>query len=349
MKKIVSVVGARPQFVKAAVLRNLFDASADFSEYLIHTGQHYDHMMSDIFFEELGIRAPDHKMQLENRGHGSMTGEMLAGIEEVLLSEKPDACLVYGDTNSTVAGALAAAKLHIPVIHVEAGLRSFNKLMPEEINRVLTDHVSDLLFCSTSESIVNLRNENITSGVHHTGDIMYDAVLLVKKQTESITHVAGIELAKEDYAACTLHRAENTDDKDRLTAILDFLNRHCEERDIILPVHPRTKSAVESFGLDFGKIRTIEPVSYFEMQALLAGSKAVFTDSGGLQKEAYFHRKPCVTMRDETEWVETIECGWNRLWTSDDYLERKPIEEYGNGESGKKMVELIAEHLGRAG
>lgn len=345
MKKIVSVVGARPQFVKAAVLRNLFDASSDFSEYLIHTGQHYDHIMSDIFFEELGIRAPDHKMQLENRGHGSMTGEMLGGIEGVLLSEKPDACLVYGDTNSTVAGALAAAKLHIPVIHVEAGLRSFNKLMPEEINRVLTDHVSDLLFCSTSESIMNLRNENIMLGVHHTGDIMYDAVLLVKKQTESITHVAGIELAKEDYAVCTLHRAENTDDMDRLKAILDFLNRHCEDRGIILPVHPRTRNAVDNFGLDFGDIRTIEPVSYFQMQALLAGSKAVFTDSGGLQKEAYFHRKPCVTIREETEWVETIKCGWNRLWNIENYEERKPIVEYGDGNSGRKMVHLIAQHL----
>ncbi|WP_017931912.1 non-hydrolyzing UDP-N-acetylglucosamine 2-epimerase [Robiginitomaculum antarcticum] len=341
MKKIVTIVGARPQFVKAAILRRLFDQHPDFEEILVHTGQHYDEKMSDVFFEELEIRPPEYHFDINGKSHGAMTGEMLAAIEEVLLKEKPDALLAYGDTNSTIAGSLAAAKLHIPVFHVEAGLRSFNKKMPEEINRIMTDHMSDLLFCSTDAGVENLQNENITQGVHHVGDIMYDAVLHMQRTTESVTSIQGIDLTDGPIAACTLHRAENTDDKVRLKEIIEVLNGFADDYTIVLPLHPRTKNAVAAHGLDFGKIKTIDPVGYREMQALLSKSDMVFTDSGGLQKEAYFHGKPCVTLRDETEWVELIDNGWNRLWTQDSYKPRKPIEQYGDGDTGERIVAIL--------
>lgn len=341
MIHIVTVVGARPQFVKAAILRRLFDQHPDFKETLIHTGQHYDEKMSDVFFEEMEIRPPEYHFDINGKSHGAMTGEMLAAIEDVLIKEKPDALLVYGDTNSTVAGSLAASKLHIPVIHVEAGLRSFNKKMPEELNRILTDHVSDLLFCSTHTSVENLQNENITDGVHHVGDIMYDAVLHMQRTTESVTQIQGVDLTDGPLAACTLHRAENTDDKARLKEILGVLNGFAEDYTIVLPLHPRTKNAVAKHGLDFGKIKTIDPVGYRDMQALLSKSDMVFTDSGGLQKEAYFHGKPCVTLRDETEWVELIDNGWNRLWKTADYKARKPIVQYGDGDTGERIVKIL--------
>lgn len=344
MKKIVSVVGARPQFVKAAILRRLFDESDKYEEILIHTGQHFDEKMSDIFFDELEIKAPEHHFNINGKSHGSMTGEMLATIEDVLLQEKPDMCLVYGDTNSTLAGALAASKLHIPVVHVEAGLRSFNKRMPEELNRILTDHVSELLFCSTFTSVENLKNENITKGVHHVGDIMYDAVVHMKRKTEAVTEIQGISL-EGPIAACTVHRAENTDDKAILSEILEYLNSYTKEYKVVLPVHPRTANAVRKHGLSFGDITTIEPVGYREMQALLGASQLVFTDSGGLQKEAYFHGVPCVTLRNETEWVELISHGWNRLWRTPDYAPRRKIEEYGNGDTGERILEIIDDHF----
>lgn len=341
MRKIVTIVGARPQFVKAAILRRLFKQHPGFTEILVHTGQHYDEKMSDIFFEELEIDAPEYHFDINGKSHGAMTGEMLTAIEDVLIKEKPDACLVYGDTNSTLAGSVAASKLHIPVIHVEAGLRSFNKRMPEELNRILTDHVSDLLFCSTYVSLENLKNENVTQGVHHVGDIMYDAVQHMKKKIADVTSIQGVDLTDKAIAACTVHRAENTDDKAILSEIMEYLNSYSEDYKIILPVHPRTKAAMKRHGLSFGNVQTIEPVGYLEMQALLAASKLVFTDSGGLQKEAYFHGVPCVTLRDETEWVELVSHGWNRLWRNKDYLPRQPIPEYGEGQSGEKMLNII--------
>jgi len=261
--KILSVVGARPQFVKASVLRKLFKASDDFEEILVHTGQHYDVNMSDVFFDELNIAAPDVKLSINGGGQGQMTGRMLESMEAVLLDHKPDACLVYGDTNSTLAGALAAAKLHIPVIHNEAGLRSFNKAMPEEINRILTDHVSDLLLCPTGTGVENLKAEGITDNVHMVGDIMYDATLdAIKDIGTSITHVQGIDLSTDNLAVCTLHRAENTDDAQQLARLVSYLNQQCEEYKVILPLHPRTKKAFETHKIDAGKITLIEPVGY---------------------------------------------------------------------------------------
>ena len=346
MKKIVTIVGARPQFVKAAILRRVFAERSDIKEILVHTGQHFDDKMSDIFFEELEINAPEYHFDINGSGHGAMTGEMLIAIEEVMLKEKPDGCLIYGDTNSTLAGSLAAAKLHIPVFHVEAGLRSFNKKMPEEINRIATDHVSDLLFCSTYTSVENLKNENITQGVHHVGDIMYDAVMHMKKQISGVSEVQGIDLTAKGLAVCTLHRAENTDEKHVLAEIIDYLNSFSNDFTIVLPLHPRTRNAAKRFDLSFGKIKVIEPVGYRDMQALLSASQMVFTDSGGLQKEAYFHGIPCVTLRDETEWVELVSHGWNRLWREPDYLPRKAIAEYGDGDTGEQIAQIIVDHLG---
>lgn len=345
MKKIVTIVGARPQFVKAAILRRLFDSSPNFIEILVHTGQHYDEKMSDIFFQELEIKAPEYHFDINGKSHGAMTGEMLTAIERVLLKEKPDACLVYGDTNSTLAGSLAAAKLHIPVIHVEAGLRSFNKRMPEEVNRILTDHISDFLFCSTYAGVEILKQENITKGVHHVGDIMYDAVLHMKQKISDVTSVQGVDLTDRPIAACTIHRAENTSEKAILSEVMDYINTFSSEYKIILPVHPRTRAAMDKFNLSFGNIHTINPVGYLEMQTLLNASKCVFTDSGGLQKEAYFHDVPCVTLRDETEWVELVANGWNRLWRTKGYTERKPIPEYGTGKSGEEILKILADSL----
>lgn len=347
MKKIVTVVGARPQFVKAAVLRRHFAASKDFNEILIHTGQHYDEKMSDIFFKEMRIDKPDYQFTLTDRSHGAMTGEMMKEIEQVLFKEKPDACLVYGDTDSTLAGALAATKMNIPVFHVEAGLRSFNRKMPEEINRVLTDHISKLLFCSTYQSIVNLKNEGITTGVHHTGDIMYDTVVDARERLGNVKLIQGIDLTDRHIAVCTIHRAENTDDTVRLAKIFDTIKSFTTKYKVVLPLHPRTRNAIARDKLSLGNIVTIDPLGYDDMQRLLSISKLVLTDSGGLQKEAYFHGVPCVTLRDETEWVELIDHGWNRLWTETKYKERKPISEYGEGQTGKIIMNLIREHLSK--
>lgn len=344
--KIVSVVGARPQFVKAAILRRLFDGEPGIDEVLVHTGQHFDAAMSDVFFDELEIRKPEYALDIHGGTHGAMTGRMLEAMDGVLSTEAPDACLVYGDTNSTLAGALSAAKMHIPVIHVEAGLRSFNRRMPEELNRILTDHVSELLFCSTHTSVTNLENEGITSGVHHVGDIMYDAVLHMQKKTAGVRDIQGVDISQGPIVTTTLHRAENTDDKQRLSGLLGFLNGLAETHRVILPLHPRTRNAIERFDLSLGKITTIEPVGYRDMQALLTACELVVTDSGGVQKEAYFHGKPCITMRDETEWVELIEHGWNRLWTQDDYKPRKPIDEYGRGHTGEDILSVLKSHFG---
>lgn len=340
--KIVTVVGARPQFVKAAVLRK---RSEEYSvhEVLVHTGQHYDHAMSDVFFTELGMRPAEYKLDLKNRTHGGMTGEIMAGVEEILMAEKPDWCVVYGDTNSTVAAALAAAKLHIPVCHIEAGLRSFNKKMPEEINRILTDHMSDLLFCSTSVSVTNLGNENIHNGVHHVGDIMYDAVRMFSKAVpkESFCAEHGLD-PNRPIAAVTLHRAETVGDPERFAKVLDYVRDAGKDYQLAFPIHPNTRNKCAELGMDLSGFTLLEPLPYLAMQALLAHSDFVITDSGGVQKEAYFHDIRCLTMRDETEWVETIENGWNRLWTQDDYAcDPKPISEYGDG----KSADLILQHM----
>jgi UDP-GlcNAc3NAcA epimerase len=343
---VLTVVGARPQFVKAApVSRALLAAGID--EVMVHTGQHFDANMSDVFFEELEIPAPRYNLDIHGGNHGAMTARMLAAIEETCLAEKPDTLLIYGDTNSTLAGALAASKLHIPVLHVEAGLRSFNRAMPEELNRVVADHLSSLLFCPSQTAVDNLAAEGIAGGVHFVGDVMQDATLFAQARARGRTGLLqslGVETG--GFALCTLHRAENTDDPARLRTLLAYLVETAEGRPVVWPIHPRTRDVVAREGIALDGIVVTDPVGYFDMHALLAHAACVFTDSGGLQKEAYFHRVPCVTLRDETEWVETIGAGWNRLWTVADYREpRAEIPDYGDGNAAGKIAALIRDFL----
>jgi UDP-GlcNAc3NAcA epimerase len=312
--KIVSIVGARPQFIKAATISRAISAQSGISEVLIHTGQHFDINMSDIFFTELDLRNPDYHLGVGGGTHGENTGRMLEAIEKVLISEKPDWVLVYGDTDSTLAGTLAAVKLCLPLAHVEAGLRSFNRRMPEEINRVLTDHASDLLFAPTQTAVVNLKNEGIHDHkIRMVGDVMYDATLFYRaraKKPESVSLEDG-----QKFYLCTIHRAENTNVAERLRAIVSLINQLAEESPIILPLHPRTLNAIRQHNVGNFRpsVQVIFPVGFLEMTWLLARCQLVLTDSGGLQKEAYFHRKPCVTLREQTEWVELVEAGWNHL------------------------------------
>lgn len=337
----MTIVGTRPQFVKAAVISRILQKLDIVNEVIIHTGQHFDRNMSDVFFEELSIPKPHYSLNVNSMSHGVMTARMIESIEEITLTEKPDQILIYGDTNSTLAGALVGSKLHIPIAHVEAGLRSYNKKMPEEINRILSDHVSTLLFCPTHQSIENLKKEGIETGVFHTGDVMYDATLFAK---EKVSHKTLKHLALEEntYSILTLHRQENTENKDFLQKIIDYAHSYAEEYHvkIIWPLHPRLKPYIDE--LNTYNFTILHPLSYQEMHDLLHFTHSVLTDSGGLQKEAYFHQKSCVTMRSETEWVETIDCGWNRLWThKESYAPRKNIEEYGFGASGERIVSYL--------
>jgi UDP-GlcNAc3NAcA epimerase len=339
--KLLTVVGARPQFVKAApVSRALKTAGID--EVLVHTGQHFDSTMSQVFFEELKIPVPLHNLGIHGGGHGEMTGRMLVALEPVVIKESPDAVMVYGDTNSTLAGALVASKLQIPVVHIEAGLRSFNRRMPEEINRILTDRVSDLLLCPTQVAVTHLANEGITCGVHHIGDVMYDATLLARQIAEKHSNILDdLHVRDRVYALATVHRAENTDDPARLAEVLLWLQARATAHPVIFPIHPRTAGRIRELGLDFSGLTVCDPVGYIDMTRLLAGAVAVYTDSGGVQKEAYFHRKPCVTLRDETEWTETVECGWNRLWQGADYAPRREIADYGDGRAAERVARLL--------
>ncbi|HEY1707278.1 MAG TPA: UDP-N-acetylglucosamine 2-epimerase (non-hydrolyzing) [Rhizomicrobium sp.] len=347
--RIVSIVGARPQFIKAFPFSRAVRAHPALEEVLVHTGQHFDANMSDIFFRELGIAPPHHAFDIHGGSHAAMTGRMLTAIEEVLVAEMPDAVVVYGDTNSTLAGALAAAKLHIPVVHIEAGLRSFNRRMPEEINRVVADHVSTLLLCPTRLAVENLAAEGITRGVHNPGDLMFDATLLATVLAEKHARIlATLNLSPGHYALATVHRAENTDDPAQLAKVVAYLKAEAEKQPVVLPLHPRTQHALAAAGLDTRGLIVIDPVGYLDMSQLLHHAARVFTDSGGLQKEAYFHRVPCVTLRGETEWVETISHGWNRLWTDPGYAPRKDIREYGDGHAAEAMAEIIVAYLSRA-
>jgi UDP-GlcNAc3NAcA epimerase len=344
--RLVSVVGARPQFVKAFPFSKAAREAGGLEEIMIHTGQHFDANMSDIFFRELGIAPPAYRFDIHGGHHGAMTGRMLAAIEDVLLKEAPDAVLIYGDTNSTLAGALAAAKLHIPVVHVEAGLRSYNRAMPEEINRVMADHLSAVLLCPTTTAIGNLAKEGIRNGVHNVGDLMFDATVMAAKLAEQhATVLKDLNLTPRSYSVATVHRAENTDDPEKLALIVRYLRE--QKHPIVLPLHPRTREAAQAAGIDFAKsnIRLVEPLGYLDMCQLVHSAAAVFTDSGGLQKEAYFHRVPCVTLRNETEWVETIDAGWNRLWTVDTYKPRRDIAEYGDGHAAQKIVDILHDFL----
>lgn len=347
MSKIFTVLGARPQFIKAAPVSRAL-ARAGLSEVIVHTGQHFDALMSDVFFDELDIPKPAYNLEVNSLGHGAMTGRMLEKLEEAMLAEKPDMVLVYGDTNSTLAGALAGAKLNIPVAHVEAGLRSFNRRMPEEVNRVVADHVSTLLFCPTRSAVDNLRAEGVQEGVHAVGDVMFDMTLAAIERSAGRSRILEKHgLRPGGYAVATVHRAENTDDPERFARIVAWLEEAARATPVVMPVHPRTRKLFASRGIDPAGLTLIEPVGYLDMTRLVHHAAAVFTDSGGLQKEAYFHRVPCVTLRDETEWVETIEAGWNRLWTEPEVSPKRDIFDYGTGDAAISIARHIADHLAR--
>lgn len=344
--KVMTVLGARPQFIKAAPLSRALAASGRIVEVMVHTGQHFDANMSDVFFSELGLPKPDFNLEIHGGGHGEMTGRMLRELEVVMLAEQPAGVVVFGDTNSTLAAALAASKLHIPVFHVEAGLRSFNRAMPEEINRVVADHLSDRLFCPSPQAMANLQIEGLTRGAHMVGDVMYDATLHAREAAEGRKQIlADLGLTSRGFAVCTIHRAENTNDLEQLGRVLAYLEQAAESTTVVWPVHPRTRAVMEAAGLAPKGVKLIDPIGYLDLHCLLANAASVFTDSGGLQKEAYFHRVPCVTLRDETEWVETIEAGWNRLWTGPDYRSRTEIDCYGDGHAADKIVSEIVSFL----
>lgn len=339
MKKIVTVLGARPQFIKASMVSYAMRQSGQLHEVLVHTGQHFDANMSDVFFEELGMHKPDHFLGIHGGGHGAMTGRMLEQVEKVLLAEMPDAVLVYGDTNSTLAGALAAAKLHIPVAHVEAGLRSFNMAMPEEINRILTDRISRWLFTPTAVASAHLRREGVpVDQVEEVGDVMYDVALhhgsLVNAEGRIL---AQLGLAPSSYVLATVHRAENTDNEQRLLAIIDGLNVVAQRMPVVWPLHPRTRTALHRMGRLAAlslEMHLIEPVGYLDMVQLEKYAAVIATDSGGVQKEAFFYQVPCVTLRDETEWIESVDAGWNRLMP--------PV-------SAAKIIESVLSAVGKQG
>lgn len=337
--KILSIIGARPQFVKAAVFRKHCDKNG-IEEILLHTGQHYDPEMSTNIFKDLDVRKPDITHNLTARSHGGMTGEILEHVEQTIIDIKPDYVNVYGDTNSTLSGALAASKLHVPVMHIEAGLRSFNKKMPEEINRILTDHVSDYLFCPTMDAVKNLRAENIVDGVHHVGDIMYDAVKIFADKFYLPKYIRLHQSKK--LAVMTVHRADTTSNAKLLQEVMSFCNSYLEEYQVIFPVHPNTRKKLREFSIATGEIELVDPVSYLEMQGLLKKAKLVLTDSGGLQKEAYFHKCDCITLRNETEWTETVEAGWNTFWKQkrNDRI-KSVIDEYGDGETAGKIISSL--------
>jgi len=351
--KIITIVGARPQFIKAAVLSREIIKRKGIKEIIIHTGQHYDKNMSAVFFEEMNIPKPDYNLNINGLTHGAMTGQMLEKIEAVLIKEKPDWVLVYGDTNSTLAGALAAKKLHIKLAHVEAGLRSFNMKMPEEVNRILTDRISDILFCPTAAAITNLDKEgykNIDTKILLSGDVMEDAANFYRSEEKK---PKGFKLETE-FILSTVHRAENTDDKNKLTKIFNTLSKVSKTKPVVLPLHPRTKSKLIEFNIKIdNSITILPPVSYLEMVYLLNNSKMVITDSGGVQKEAFFFKKPCITLREETEWVELIEHGFNKIAGSNPKIIEAAILHfntkkldfdinlYGQGTAAKNIIENL--------
>ncbi|OGV41596.1 MAG: UDP-N-acetylglucosamine 2-epimerase [Legionellales bacterium RIFCSPHIGHO2_12_FULL_42_9] len=357
--KLCTIVGARPQFIKAATLSRVIATLPRVNEIIIHTGQHYDSNMSVQFFDELAIPTPAYSLNIGSGSHGQQTGQMLGAIEDVLLQEKPDWVLVYGDTNSTLAGALASVKLHIPVAHVEAGLRSFNRKMPEEINRIATDHVSEVLFTPTLHASQQLLKEGIAPGrISQVGDVMYDATLFYNEyNTARQTIVETLNLFRGSFVLATIHRAENTDDKDRLHSICDALIELGDSQEIVFPVHPRTRAALNQSGY-YEKLQQrltlIEPVGYLDMLALERHASLIVTDSGGVQKEAYFNQVPCITLRDETEWIELVDFGWNRLCSPAKpfsllrmiaQLEKpavdKSIQLYGDGSAAEKIIDYL--------
>jgi len=365
-KKILTILGARPQFIKAATVSRAIQARDSIQEVIVHTGQHFDANMSEVFFEQLDIPRPHYNLGIASLGHGAMTGRMLEQIEALIQQEQPDWLLVYGDTNSTLAGAMAAAKLQVPVAHVEAGLRSHNPAMPEEINRVLTDRISTLLLCPTETGVNNLKREGFpfsaTSAkkgqqnqyIENIGDVMYDAVLYYRERAKEQVRLESFQLHEKAYALCTLHRQENTDNPARLSSILSALRTIAKDMLVVLPLHPRTKAKLtQQNNRDALKgLKILDPLPYLEMQRLQMDAQLILTDSGGMQKEAYFHQIPCITLRDETEWVETIEAGWNQVVGANEAAITKAAKNikppsiqqanfYGDGYAAEKIINLI--------
>jgi UDP-GlcNAc3NAcA epimerase len=367
--KLVTVVGARPQFIKAAAVSRVIreEYAGRIDESLVHTGQHFDGNMSAAFFEQLDIPEPKINLNISGGPHGAMTGRMLEALEQVLIDEKPDWVLVYGDTNSTLAGALAAVKLHIPIAHVEAGLRSFNARMPEEINRALVDRMSSLLFCPTDTAVSNLQAEGISRGVHQVGDVMYDVALYYRDRARrDSTILNDLQVTGRGFALATCHRAENTDDRHRLSEIVGALADIATTLPVVFPLHPRTRKRIDEYGLGkaLGAVTVIDPIPFLDMVALEQAASIILTDSGGIQKEAFFYGVPCVTMRDETEWVETVECGRNQLVGASqpaivaavtaalrsvggDRASAVPAYPYGRGQAAKLLLAQVVEE-GRA-
>jgi UDP-GlcNAc3NAcA epimerase len=359
--KMLTVVGARPQFIKAAAIsRAIRDQYTNLiEEIIVHTGQHHDENMSQIFFDELDIPKPKFNLGISGGGHGEMTGKMLEGIERVLLQERPDCLLIYGDTNSTLAGAISAAKLHIPVAHVEAGLRSFNMRMPEEINRILSDRISSLLFCPTKTAVENLSAEGIKNGVYQVGDVMYDVALFYRERAQKNSRIFNsLGLTSKNFALATCHRAENTDDPLRLASILGAFSEIAKDLPLVLPLHPRTKKLIAENHLNplLDSIIITDPLPFLDMIALEQGAKIILTDSGGIQKEAFFYKTPCITLRDETEWVETVSLGWNHLVGANkkaildavNNMDVTPITQespYGNGDASREICRYLLKSI----
>lgn len=356
--KIMSIVGTRPEFVQASPVSRAL-RTAGHQEILVNTGQHYDYLMSEVFFQELGLAHSDYNLEVGSSSHGVQIGEILIRLESVLLKEKPDWVVVRGDTNSGIASALVAVKSHFPLAHIEAGLRSFNKRMPEEINRVVIDHIADVLFCPTEASVHNLSQEGLHAGVYRVGDVMYDAILYNEQLAQrKSTILQEMNLTPRGYLVATVHRAENTENATRLREILEALSALKEK--VIFPVHPRTQQAIQQLGFAFpGHVSCIQPLSYFDMLMLTKNARLILTDSGGLQKESFLLKTPCVTLREETEWVETVQAGWNVLVGADrgrvTYAVRHfnppteyPRDLYGDGQASQKIVRILTGDQGGA-
>jgi UDP-GlcNAc3NAcA epimerase len=352
--KIVTIVGARPQFIKAATVGRVIGARSDIKEVIVHTGQHYDENMSDVFFSELNISKPQYNLGVGSLSHGKQTARMLEGIEEILIKESPDWIIIYGDTNSTIAGALAAAKLHIPIAHIEAGLRSYNRRMPEEINRIATDHISDILFAPTQNALNILRNENLADRSYFSGDVMFDSILYFKDISQQKVKLSDVfDVQPNNYYLATIHRQENTDDIKRLQEI--FIAFSELDIPVIIPLHPRTKNILDEVSFR-SNVKIINPVGYLEIVSLLSNCIKVFTDSGGLQKEAFFLKKPCITLRDETEWIETLEGNWNFTVGADKQkiLDKVHLNDFGpqndhfgDGKAAEKIIDILMQMKSR--
>jgi UDP-GlcNAc3NAcA epimerase len=358
--KILTILGARPQFIKAGSVSREIAKYKETQEIIVHTGQHFDANMSDVFFEDMKIPKPHYNLNINGLGHGAMTGQMIEKIEEVCIKEKPDWVMVYGDTNSTLAGAIVASKLHIKLAHIEAGLRSFNMKMPEEVNRILTDRVSQILFCPTDTALQNLSNEgydNLDCKIVKSGDVMQDGAIFYKDFAVKPNIIQNLKFKIQNYILCTIHRAENTDDEKRLRDIFEVLNKIAKDQQVILPLHPRTKDIIENLKINVENLTIIDPVGYLEMVWLINNCELIMTDSGGLQKEAYFFEKQCITLRDETEWVELIECGANTLVGADREkilnayknnskfnINNSKLNMYGGGKASGNIIKELLEY-----